>query len=284
MPLSLEELQSLRREEKKKRKAEEDEEEVEKVFHKQIKLTGAVPIKKLVETAKRDRKMFHPLIPEPWFFVICVGPSECGKTTVLLNLLKSKDGYRGKFDRVFMFNPYAKHDKIYKDLKLEPERVFTKWTEDDLRKLLTEKNEWVEAWKDGDADIPPPTDLWIIDDSFGTDISSSFKQSVLDEVITVGRKCHINVWFISHRWKRQMSKMMRNQMTHGIFFEMPNRQEYEDLRDEICPVWLKHKQFDRMYAECTLKPKDFLFVNLKVDKHMRFSHNFDTLYVTSLQK
>jgi len=269
---------------KRKREEEEGEEEPFNPITKEIDFKGSVKIKKLTETAIRGRDNFHPLLPEIWFFCICIGPSECGKTTVLLNLLKSKAGYKKKFDRVFMFNPYAKTDPIYKQLKLDEDRVYTKWTEEELRGLLKDKQTWVNDWQAGEADIPPPTDLWVIDDSFGTDISSSFKQSVLDEIITVGRKLHINVWMIGHRWKRQISTMMRRQMTHGIFFEMPNRQEYENFRDEVCPPWLSKKDFDQMYTECTMKPKDFLYINFKAPRQLRFSHNFDRIFVTRITK
>ena len=106
-------LPLLGQEIKKKRKREEELEEIDSAFEKEIHLDGAVPIKKLVETAKRGRVDFHPLLPEIWFFMVCIGPSECGKTTVLLNLLKNKDAYKGKFDRIFMFNPYANPNPNY---------------------------------------------------------------------------------------------------------------------------------------------------------------------------
>jgi hypothetical protein len=270
-------------------------EEAKEGVTKKIKFDGILPIHK-VSHEPRDRPDWNPLIPETPFFVICIGRSNTGKTTLLVNLLLNKRAYKGKYDRIFVFHPNFHEDSTYRKVKWKNARVFTEWKPEELAELVEDKKEWVRKFNDqqemfkkrklshrdlpeSEVILPPPRDLIIVDDSIASGITNPYKFGPLDKLATSGRKIYTDVWFTAHKWLKQVTPTMRTNATHIIAFDMPDAREYESLRDGVRPSSMKAKRFDDIFRESTKDPYNFLFVDRKKPNELRFSHNFDTPFV-----
>jgi energy-coupling factor transporter ATP-binding protein EcfA2 len=216
---------------------------------------------------------YSPLVPAITFFTVCLGPAGSGKTTTLLSLLKTH--YHQKFDRIFLFNPVSRTDPAYDALDLPPERVHKKWSNKTIQDLINEKEEWVGQWKENGALIPPATDLFIIDDTYG----KGKTLRALEALATMGRKVQINVWFIAHRWKRQVTPTIRRNLSHVLCFELPNADEYEDFRKEIKPRNMAADEFDRAFDEATHDKYGFFYVNQRAPPATRFAASFNKVFV-----
>ena len=289
--------------------------------------------------AVEDRPHWNPLIPETPFFVVCVGPPQSGKTTILLDLLRKRNGYHKKFNRIYVFNPAAKLDPAYRALKIKPERIITSWDSTLMSDMVERKIRWVEKhldylerqakkrkrkrrrrkqkeeeeeWEthmareiearsqeESDSDeseeeepgededdwrLPPPTDLYIVDDTYGTDMTNPHRAGALDKLAVFGHKAKINVWFIGHKWKGQVTPCMRDNATHLIFFALNNASEFEAVRQEVCPPWMTAREFAEMFTACTKETYDFLVAFMRRPRQARFSRTFAHLYIVPTVK
>lgn len=203
-----------------------------------------------------------------------------------MNLIMAENGYRNQFHRIFVFNPQAELDDTYGKLKEvleldegdDGDRWFDAWGDELLKGLVAEKEAEVASWKRREKGAHPPrVDLWLVDDTYGTDMTNPYKIGPLDIIATRGRKIHTSVWFIGHRTKGQVTKTMRSHFTHGIFFRFANAEETDDLISILTPPWMKPKQMRQLYLECTSKPHSFLYFDRKRPDGQQFSCKFDTV-------
>lgn len=99
-----------------------------------------------VSKIKMNTDQIDESIPKPLpniltFFMILVGAPGSGKTNLLVNLIATKNKcYYQKYDRVYFISP-SQHT-IDKDLKFNPDRCFTTFSDDILQHIIdTEEQE-----------------------------------------------------------------------------------------------------------------------------------------------
>ena len=282
----------------------------------------ALPRNKAISVTKRNRPNHNPLIPEIPFFWIVNGPSGVGKTTKIVQLLRSKRGYLKKFDVVKMFNPEAEMDDIWNNCGIKKKNIHTNYDGKLIDDLLERKKKWIRRHKafrkrlakmereqdsdydsqeedsdeEGDDDeeddmldelaipkpdqddwrAPPPTELWIMDDTFGTDLTHP--GGPIDRMSTCIRKRLISVILVGHRWLGQITPTMRINATHYSIYEQHNAREFEAICSDLRPYWIDREAFADMINESTKSAHDFFYVNTKAPKEIRFSHNFNMVY------
>ena len=257
---------------------------------KRVKFENNITLR-TISQSKKNRKNYHPLIPEIPFFWVILGGSGTGKSHVVANLLKMKRGYHGKFDRVFVVNPHFSIDKIYKDLGLNESRIFDgEDALDEIEKLFRQKEQWVKTWDDWNElseeeqlttpkPLPPTNDLVVLDDTFGTDFTGPFKNGPVEKFSTYGRKLKMSCILVAHKLRGQVSPIIRKNKTHMSAFAFRNSDEYQTFVREECPPQVPKKTFEKIYGECTKDPHSFLHIDYSRPEAVRFSKCFEEIFV-----
>lgn len=133
-------------------------------------------------------KVISPLLPQPVFRWILAGPSNSGKTTLLKNILFSKQfGYRDYFDEIYLWLG-SEDDKIdihhlSKINGIMDEKIcITSSYNDERLKVLLNEIEQSEKNKVKKSRI-----LFVFDDMITNGISHKCKLNAIDEVFIRGR-------------------------------------------------------------------------------------------------
>lgn len=132
-------------------------------------------------------KVLSPLIPKPVFRWILAGPSNSGKTTLLKNILFSKQfGYREYFDEIYLWLG-SEDDKIeinhLSKINGMDEKIFitSSYNDDRLKMLLN------EIEQDEKNKVKKSRILFVFDDMICGGISHKCKLNAIDEVFIRGR-------------------------------------------------------------------------------------------------
>jgi hypothetical protein len=164
------------------------------------------------------------------FISVFTGSGGSGKTSLLLNMFKSKALYRGKFHNVFYIapmasylsvqnHPFKDHDKVYHELTVELlEAIYNQ--------LLAAKEE-----SEQDEDAEPEYSCVIIDD-FAATLKQKDVQRQLNQMLIKAR--HIQCSFIfTLQSYLYFPLMLRKQLTNAIIFKPKNKKEMEALCFEL---------------------------------------------------
>lgn len=139
-----------------------------------------------------------PLLPNTIRCVI-VGPSNCGKTSVMLNLLEDKNGLR--FENVYLFSK-SLYQPMYRYLKeiLDPIKGINYY-----------------EFKDSDEILSPneakSNSIMIFDDV------SCEPQSVIREYFSMGRHNKIDSFFLSQSYSKISKQLIRDNVNFLIVFK-----------------------------------------------------------------
>jgi len=238
-------------------------------------------IKNIIEIENKNKEIQKPIkekqdiyipgvvdknIPRRNGSIICfTGSGGSGKTSLLLNMFKSKTQYRGKFNNIYYFCPMAsflsvsKHpfeklpnvyheltvpilDGIYNELvnKREAyEQYLEKQKEKKRNKNKNNKqNQFVEYMDDStssDDDDDEITEIQyscIIIDDFANDLKNPDIQRQLNKMIIKAR--HLCCCFIfTLQSFLYFPKILRKQITYAIIFKPKSIAEWNSISDEL---------------------------------------------------
>lgn len=200
--------------------------------------------------------------------IIC-GSKGRGKTTLAMNILKSKKGYKKYFDNIYLFSPTAKSDTKMKKLVDELEednKYYDEFNEQNMIEVFDKIKESNEEIK---AEDKEPHNLIIFDDCM-TSLPKSMQQSTLNKLIPNARHHNCYLMFLVQRYVG-VSPLIRSQADVISFFKTDNNKELSWLIEDI--NYDKNKM-QMLYEFATEKPNDFLHINLLTRK---FYKNFDEI-------
>ena len=183
--------------------------------------------------------------------VYCLtGSGGSGKTSLLLNMFKSKKLYRNKFHNIYYFcpsasflsvekHPFENHDKVYHELTVvELQNIYNElvsYKETSLEKKDNKDKKPVygdEIDDDEDEEEPEIKYSCIIIDDFANMLKDLDIQKQLNKMIIKAR--HICCSFIfTLQSYLYFPKMLRKQITYTTIYKPKNVAEFNCIADEL---------------------------------------------------
>lgn len=221
----------------------------------------------------------HYLLPQRSIRGLIIGKSDCGKTTLLNNLLL-REGWLD-YDRLYVFGK-SLHQPIYQLLRRALERGFSK---DDIREILSIKDRCpyplidvvevlnpspnpggIEAFffEHGD-DVPDPRELdptrknlMIFDDLMMS------KQSKCEDYYVRGRHNNVDCFYLCQNYFKLPRQSIRENTNFICLFEQDAKNR-EHIRRDHCNDLTK-EQFDVLCDRCWSEPYGFMTIDLTSPK------------------
>ena len=182
--------------------------------------------------------------------VYCLtGSGGSGKTSLLLNMFKSKKLYRNKYHNIYYFcpsasflsvekHPFENHDKVYHELTvLELQNIYNElvsYKETSLEKKDKDKKQVYldEEIEDSEDEEPEIKYSCIIIDDFANMLKDLDIQKQLNKMIIKAR--HICCSFIfTLQSYLYFPKMLRKQITYTTIYKPKNVAEFNCIADEL---------------------------------------------------
>ncbi len=224
--------------------------------------------------AVRERmQIFIPEIDEHipsrnGFVCSLTGSGGSGKSSLLLNMFKSKQYYRGKFDNLFYFtkessfssverHPFQDHDKVYFELSTAK-----------LEEIANELEEIKQQCIDNDVSME--YSCIVIDD-----MADELRDNVVDAIKSIIKRTrHLCLsWVICSQYIYQLPKLLRRQLTDLVVFRTKNAEEWKIINEEFLQG-ISKAQSQELFNYCFSEP----YNHLRIDNfENKFYKNFNLL-------
>jgi len=197
--------------------------------------------------------------------VIFTGSGGSGKTSTLLNMFKSKNQYRGKFDNIYYFCPLASFlsipnhvfkkldqhlyhelnvgtlDGIYNELiakKEAYEEYLEKQKEKKRKKNKNKKMEQFVEYEESESESDDENEITeiqyscVIIDDFANDLKNNDIQKQLNKMLIKAR--HLCCMFVfTLQSYMYFPRMLRKQITNAIIFKPKSISEWDSITQEL---------------------------------------------------
>jgi hypothetical protein len=203
-------------------------------------------------------KRHGPLLPSS-IRGLLIGPSNCGKTNVMLSLLTNPSGLR--FENVY----------IYSKSLYQPKYEY-------LRKVLTPiKGLGYYAFSDACNIVEPsdakPNSVFIFDDVMCE------KQDVIRSYFSMGRHKNIDSFYLAQTYSRVPKQLVRDNANFIIMFKQDEMNMRHIFSDHISPD-LTFTQFQDMCSKCWVNKYGFLVIDKDSDINSgRYRKGFDSYII-----
>jgi polyhydroxyalkanoate synthesis regulator phasin len=237
--------------------------------------TEASPLTQAVKALDNQVNLNKDMpFPASHFLWICSGGLGSGKSTIVLNMLNlshKKDGFRQRFQKIYMISPTATQDDKFSKLigEVEKDGNLFEDTEDDtieeiMARVKAHNEEMKEEGKEGSS-------LLLIDDC--ADQFSKRKKSKLNKLILCLRHLKLSVFILTQRF-REIPPIIRCQCRAITWFPTLNDKENQCLIDEISIGSTLFKQL----IDFAGKGEDHPFLHIKMGHGMPiFFRKFDRI-------
>ena len=228
--------------------------------------TDLTPIKEVMDIHIPNIK--NENIPhENGFVWLLVGAGGSGKTSLGLNMFKSKNYFKKKFHHIHYFineasfedikdNPLQDLETIYHEFTVETIQSFYNSVKG-LKEVNTRENEEQEY------------NLCIIDDFAGS-LKEKDIQNALNKIIPKCRHLNTAFMFILQSYF-YFPKILRKQLTYITIFKPQNVEEWESIAKEVLPMKrerqliLYNYVFDKQYNHLDInKKKNKIYKNFNL--------------------
>lgn len=214
-------------------------------FTKQV---TRIPIRNVDESASSSAtkaKRHSVLLPNSIRCIIA-GPSNCGKTNLLIGLIESEHGL--KFENIYIYSKSLEQDK-YKY----------------LRKLLAPlKNIGFYTFSSSDKVISPnvakKNSIIIFDDVICTKNQENIK-----EYYCLGRHRNIDCFYLSQTYTRVSKHLIRDNCNFIILFRQDDMNLRHIYNDTSVACDMKFDQFKQFCLECWSEKFGFAVIDLDSD-------------------
>jgi len=212
-------------------------------------------IKKLDDTAPLSNEALPKRNGIVW---LIIGQKGSSKTTMMLNVLNSKEGYRGFYDNIFIISPSMGKDEKASHLveEVEKDGNFYEILNNNTVEVIMKK---LGALNDGKKNIHK---LLILDDCISMLPRSSQKQALFNQLIISCRHLKLSVWITLQKLKGA-SPLIRTNTDVLSMFRTDNSSEKKDLiQDFGIPI--------HIYEEAINEPYSFLHTTFTSGKPLYF--------------
>ena len=169
---------------------------------------------------------------------LLVGPSNCGKTSLLLSLLIDKNGV--KFKNIFLFSKSSNQLK-YQFLKKVIDRVHDVSFYHFEDKIL-------------DPQCIPNYSVCIFDDVI------NLPQASIQEIFSMGRHFKIDCFYLAQTYSKIKKQLIRDNANLICLFKMDDMNLKHAFNDHASAD-LTYSSFKNMCKECWSEPYGFLTIN-----------------------
>lgn len=224
------------------------------------------------EVPKRLQNQNFPGFPSCSVFV---GMPGSGKTNTLIYMLKNKYMWNKFYDKIYLFGPTVKSDKMYETIDVPEEQITSDQKEflPRLEEVLDEQQKYVEADK---ADAPKI--LFVFEDitSFYTKVQAS---PGFARCYTQIRHLKGSAVSMVHKYKA-FNRTARMSSQHILVWRC-NKTEIKQLYEDYGPSSLSLKQWFDLVAYCHTPTeedeKPFLYINMCAPEKIRFRKCFSEI-------
>ena len=204
----------------------------------------------------------HPLVPAWPFRLIICGPSNSGKTNLVLNLiLKFLD-----FDKLYIYARMLT-ENYYKYLQ-------------DLCEQIEEATGEFSTFRDDLDDVTSLHELDITNQNLVVfdDFINTKNQSIVEDYFTMARKYNCSPIYISHDYFKTPETIRLN-ANYICLFGFRDKGELTKFKRSF-PLGISNEEFDRLYSYATNLKGHFLMIDKETsDSSPKHRPNFDnTLY------
>lgn len=228
-----------------------------------VKQPVVLPIKnidgKMQQTGERGKRRHGVLLPNSIRCIIC-GPSNCGKTNVIISLLEDPNGL--KFNNVYLYS-MSLHQPKYMYLK----------------KLLSEIEEiGFYTFSSNEQVIPPekakPNSVFIFDDVI------TQKQNNIKTYFCMGRHNNIDSFYLTQSYAHVPKHLIRENANLLILFKQDIMNLKHIYNDFGLSVDISFDKFKYICQKCWETTYDFLVLDLERSMNEgKYRKGFDNFIV-----
>lgn len=224
---------------------------------------------KPIEVKQNDPINIHPNFPQHPSLLYMAAPMGSGKTALIQYLLI--EPYKQFFNKIFIFCPTL-HQPSWKKIKLDYQRCYDHYTEEDFQKVLD------EIKKDPDERC-----LIIVDDSTATNLfrrNNGISKFVFNHRHYPSPYTGTSLWIASHQYKT-LPKNVRSVVKDIIIFKLRSNDELDEIMTDIRGS-IPKKDFYKLYYACIADKYGFMYVAKESQdengKDTRIRKNFNIIF------
>jgi len=216
---------------------------------------------------------------------VLTGSGGSGKSSLLLNMMRNKNMYRGRYHNIFYIcpsssfssvqkHPFEKHDKVYHELTVELlDSIYNQLVA--IKEKATEKKEKkIKAFEDQESEDEEEEEIQyscIIIDDMANALKNNAINIQLNKMIIKAR--HICCSFIfTLQSYYYMPKILRKQITYITIFKPKNIEEWNSIAREL--MNLNKEDALRIYDYVYDEPYTHIDIDLIINKYYK---NFNLL-------
>jgi hypothetical protein len=204
------------------------------------------------------------------FVYAMVGSGGCGKSSTLLNMLKSKEYYRNKFENIYMFVPMTSFLSVEKHPLADHEKVFHELDTDILEEMEDDLLRIKQECLDLETELEKT--LIIVDDMAGF-LKEKPVQRALSKMIMKTR--HLGAsWVFTLQALKYMPAQIRRQLTNISIWKPKSHNEWGNICEEYFGIEKDKRQ--AIYDYCFTEPYQHLDIDLNSGKLYK---NFNQLEI-----
>ncbi len=201
----------------------------------------------------------NPALPNHWgFCMLLIGSAGSGKTSLLIQLLKQKDGYRHRFDRIYLYT--GSRNTL-------PDDFLDRLNEDRIYDNLESLEDTVEECRG----LTDEKCLFLFDDLVA-ELSDAKYRQILTKMAFNRRHMNISLCFITQK-TNSIPTFLRSALDSIFFWNWNNKKETQTFFENFVSDYNKEEFGDIIKYIARESPRHtFLYINkFRGDWHKNFN-------------
>lgn len=208
---------------------------------------------------------YHDIIGKHPVRGIISGASESGKTTLLIWLYNKF--WRHYFDEIYVWSPNFELDASWKNLERKPTKYFLKYDQNELEKIIETNRERIK-----NRGMENSMKILCIFDDQTSEEGIKFNR-YLERLATRGRHDNVSEIFATQQYNR-VPKTIRINSNQLYLFSTYNKEEMDDMTEELCCALITPAQFRELFYTATQKKNTKGFLHINLQKPLKYIYNF----------
>lgn len=227
-----------------------------------------MPLKfRALKPTDKDATWHHDVLPVLPATILMIGPTRCGKTCSLVNLVLSKEMYRDAFKdgHYWVISPTWENCTSLRHLHgIEGIRAWTEYSDDHIKEII----DTIESQPPGER----RQSLLIVDDCLGT--AALNRHSALSALVSRTRHYRLSIIITSQLAKGIPPTVRNNAM--GVMIWNQNSSELHKTMAELHDMFgAKEYPLEKMLEDATAEKWTFLYLDLKRQRAWKLGGSSD---------